>query len=120
MSPGLQKQKELKRKTMAQDLKAFKRKTMAKLFQFPDGATQVFHGCVRLFTVDDDGGLYSIRYDDGDTEDMDCDEFCAGHELATTSNSTSDDTIADKTAAFRKKLSSALENLTDIYDSTFG
>ncbi len=87
---------------------------VAKLFQFPDGATQVFHGCVRLFTVDDDGGLYSIRYDDGDTEDIDCDEFCAGHELATTLNSTSDDAIADKTTAFRKKLSSPLENLTDM------
>jgi hypothetical protein len=87
---------------------------VAKLFQFPDGATQVVHGCVRSFTVDDDGGLYSIRYDDGDTEDMDCEEFCAGHELATTLNSTSDDVIGDKTAAFQKALSSPLENLTDM------
>ncbi len=87
---------------------------VAKIFEYPDGATEVFYGCVRSFTVDDDGGLYSIRYDDGDTEDMDCDEFCAGHELASILNRTSDDSIAEKAAAFRKKLSSPLDDLTEM------
>ena len=90
---------------------------VAKEFQADDGAIHVYAGCVQGYRKDADGGLYSIRYEDGDTEDLDCEEFCAAHELAATTTTSLDDANVEKTAAFRKQLLCPLDNLTEIVKS---
>jgi hypothetical protein len=86
-------------------------------FQTDDGAIHVYVGCVQAYSKDVDGGLYSIRYEDGDTEDMDCEEYCEGHELVATMTTSSEDANVDKTAAFKKKLLRSLDNITEIFRS---
>ena len=89
---------------------------VAKEFSSDDGVTSsIYEGCVQRFLDNADGGLYTIRYHDGDTEDMDCEEFCDAHELAATMPPQGELTIVDeKTAAFRKGKGSSLTTLTDI------
>ncbi len=87
---------------------------VAKDFQRDDGIVEVYMGCVHAYSKDDDGGLYSIRYEDGDGEDMNSEEYCDAQELAASRSTSSEELNVDKTVIFRKKVMGPLEQLTDI------
>ncbi len=88
--------------------------SVSKEFQIDESTTSVYHGTVLSFDNDADGGLYKILYEDGDTEDLDCEEYCVAHEFAASLKTQSDPTPDDKTTLFRKKNASGLDNLTEI------
>ena len=86
---------------------------IAKEFTNEKGELQIYVGTVTSYTDEDGTGLYSVKYDDGDVEDCDCDDYAVAHEegLALT-------TIPDTESAQDKKIKAtlrpALEELTDV------
>ena len=54
---------------------------IGKEFENDDGEVELFMGTVRAFLPDAGTGLYAISYEDGDQEEMDCEQYGEAHEL---------------------------------------
>ncbi len=54
---------------------------VAKEFQNAKGRLHLFGGTVTSYVDDAGTGLYSIKYEDGDVEDQECDEYAEAHRL---------------------------------------
>ena len=86
---------------------------IGKDFENDDGEVELFIGTVTAFLPDDSTGLYAITYEDGDTEEMECEDYVEAHEfgLALTF-------VGDKEKNVDKKLKAtlrpALEELTEV------
>ena len=86
---------------------------VGKEFQNDDGEVELFMGTVTAFVPDSGTGLYNIRYEDGDSEDMDCEQYGEAHELGLQLAYVGDkETKADK--KMKATLRPALEELTNV------
>lgn len=86
---------------------------VAKEFQNAKGQVQLFVGTVTGYVDDAGTGLYSIKYEDGDVEDQECDEYAEAHRLGLGLV-----TVSDPESKQEKKLkatlSPALVELTNV------
>ena len=53
---------------------------IAKEFTNEKGELQIYVGTVTSYSDEDGTGLCSVKYDDGDVEDCDCDDYAIAHE----------------------------------------
>ena len=84
---------------------------IGKEFENDDGEVELFMGTVRAFIPDAGTGLYAVHYEDGDQEDMDCEQYSQAHELGQALTYIGDkEKNVDK--KFKATLRPALEELT--------
>jgi hypothetical protein len=86
---------------------------IGKEFENDDGEVEFFMGTVRAFLPDAGTGLYAISYEDGDQEEMDCEQYGEAHELGLALTYVGDkEKNADK--KLKATLRPALEELTTV------
>ncbi len=87
---------------------------IAKEFTNEKGKLQIYVGTVTSYTDEDGTGLYSVKYDDGDVEDFDCDDYADAHEEKGLALTTIPDTEPSQDKKIKATLCPALEELTDL------
>ena len=87
---------------------------IAKEFIDVKGELQIFAGSVRSFTLQDGAGLYAVKYDDGDEEELDSDDYTDAHQLgpALTTVADTEESLQDK--KLKATLRPALDELTNV------
>jgi hypothetical protein len=93
---------------------------VGKDFDYDDGEeVELFMGTVTAFMPDDGTSLYAIRYEDGDTEDMDCEQYGEAHQFGLALTFVGDkEKNADK--KIKATLRPALKDLTNIIRELIG
>ncbi len=77
------------------------------------GELQTYVGTVTAYTMEEGTGLYTVKYDDGDVEDLDCDDYADAHELGMALTTIPDEeSVQDK--KIKARLRPALEELTNV------
>jgi hypothetical protein len=87
---------------------------IAKEFLTDKGELQLFAGTVRSYKVEDGTGFYAIKFDDGDEEEFDSDDYADAHQLglALTTVVDTEESLQDK--KMKSKYRPALDELTNV------
>lgn len=86
---------------------------IAKEFTNDKGELQTYVGTVTAYAMEDGPGLYTVKYDDGDVEDLDCDDYADAHQLGLELTQIPDEeSTQDK--KMKATLRPALEELTNV------
>ncbi len=91
---------------------------IAKEFINDKGEKQIFAGTVRSYKVEDGTGLYAVKFDDGDAEEFDSDDYADAHQLglALTTVVDMEESLQDK--KLKATLRPALNELTNVMDTS--
>ena len=87
---------------------------IAKEFINVKGELQIFAGSVKSYKIEDGTGLYAVKFDDGDEEEFDSDDYADAHQLGLALT-----TVVDTEESFQDKklkatLRPALDELTNV------
>jgi hypothetical protein len=87
---------------------------IAKEFINVKGELQIFAGSVKSYKIEDGTGLYAVKFDDGDEEEFDSDDYADAHQLGLALT-----TVVDTEESFQDKklkatLRPALDDLTNV------
>ncbi len=87
---------------------------IAKEFINDKGELQIFAGTVMAYKVEDGIGFYAVKFDDGDAEEFDSDDYADAHQLglALTRVVDTEESFQDK--KLKATLRPALDELTNV------
>ncbi len=86
---------------------------IAKEFTNEKDELQTYVGTVTSYVTEEGTGLYTVKYDDGDVEDLECDDYADAHELGL-ALTTIPDTQSPQDKKMKATLRQKLEELTNV------